>query len=56
MYEERETSARILRVATGAYGRSGRGLVDVTLKVVHHFQTVVAGDPAAEAWAQGELA
>lgn len=55
MYGEGEPAAQMLRLAAEAYGWSGGGLVDAMLTVVRHFQTVVTGDPAAEAWRQGEL-
>jgi hypothetical protein len=56
VYGEGEPAAQMLRVAADAYGWSGGGLVGAMLTVVRHFQTVVAGDPGAEAWGQGELA
>jgi len=56
VYGEGEPAAQILRAAVDAYGWSGSGLVEAMLETVRHFQTVVAGDPAAMDWAARELA
>ena len=52
MYGEGKPAARMLRIATDAYGWSGPGLVDAMLASVRYFAAVVAPGP----WAQGELA
>jgi hypothetical protein len=56
VYGDGEPAARMLRSATAAYGWSGEGIVDSMLTTVRRFQTVVAGDRAAMAWAAAELA
>jgi hypothetical protein len=55
VYGEGEPAARILRVASDAYGWSGEGVADAMLEVVERFQSVAAGDRGAEAWAAAEL-
>ncbi|HEY1365509.1 MAG TPA: phosphotransferase [Gaiellaceae bacterium] len=56
IYGDDELAARMLRAAAEAYGWSGPGLVDAMLAEVRQFQTIVAGDRRAEAWAASELA
>jgi hypothetical protein len=56
VYGEGEPAARMLRVATDAYGWSGVGVVDSMLLGVRVFQDIVRGDPGAMKWAAGELA
>jgi hypothetical protein len=56
MYGEGEPAARMLRVATDAYGWSGEdGLVDAMLEVVRRFQGIVRGNRGAEEWGAREL-
>jgi hypothetical protein len=57
VYGEGEPAARMVRVASDAYGWTGTGLVDAMLAAVLDFQTTVAaGDPGMEQWGAGELA
>jgi len=56
VYGEGEPAARMLRIATDAYGWSGAGLVDAMLAEVRAFKGVVLDDPGAVAWAADELA
>ena len=56
MYGEGDPAARMLRVATDAYGWSGGdGLVDAMLEVVRRFQGIVRGNRGAEEWGAREL-
>jgi hypothetical protein len=55
LYGDGEPAARMLRVASDAYGWFGEGLVDDMLSGVQEFQDIVAGSPGAEAWARAEL-
>jgi hypothetical protein len=56
MYGEGAAAARMLRVASDAYGWSGPGLIDSMLVAVRRFQTIVEGDPRAMEWGAAELA
>jgi hypothetical protein len=56
LYGDGEPAARMLRVAAGAYGWTGPGLVDAMLTTVHDFQAVVAPDRGAMDWGLAELA
>ncbi|MBV9172435.1 MAG: hypothetical protein JOZ81_20360 [Chloroflexi bacterium] len=55
VYGEREPAARMLRVACGAYGWQGSGLVEAMLETVPRFLVIVQGDPGAEQWGMNEL-
>jgi len=52
VYGEGEPAARMLRVATDAYGHDGTGLVDAMLDTVRGF---VEKNPEADAWGRPEL-
>jgi hypothetical protein len=56
VYGEGEPAARMLRIATDAYGWSGAGLVDAMLEVVNEFRDIVRDDPGALEWAGAERA
>jgi aminoglycoside phosphotransferase (APT) family kinase protein len=56
VYGDGEPAARMLQVATDAYGWSGAGLVDAMLKGVREFQDIVRDDRGALEWAEAELA
>jgi hypothetical protein len=56
LYCDGEPAAHMLRIAAGACGWSGPGLVDAMLACVRHFQTVIAPpDPGAMDWGLAEL-
>jgi len=49
------TAARMLRIAAGAYGWSGPGLVDAMLTIVRGFVGDFADAPRSAAWGRREL-
>ena len=56
VYGDGEPAARMLRVAVGAYGWSGPGLVDAMLTIVRDFATGFEDNPGALYRALEELA